>query len=60
MAKISNDSDLGRIYIKNDLTPRQQEQERKLLAELKARRQDGENVILSHGKIVLLASSSKK
>ena len=34
MSEISNDSNLGRIFIKNDLTPRQQKQERQVLAVL--------------------------
>ena len=60
ISEISNDSNFGRIFIKNDLTPRQQERERELLAELRARRLRGENVFLRRGKIVHSASSSNQ
>ena len=41
-----------RIYVNSDLTPKQQEADRKLRTELKARREEDPNLIIRNGKIV--------
>ena len=41
-----------RVFIKADLTPLQLKKEKVLRAELKTRRDNGENVIIKHGKVI--------
>lgn len=51
--KSSGDSPWGRVFVHQDLTPREREARRTLVQELKARKEAGEtNLIIANGKIV--------
>ena len=53
----SVDGNLSKVFISPDLTPKEREANRKLREELKARRDQGENVVIRNGKIVDSKSS---
>ena len=54
----SNRSDLQKVYVSPDLTPKEREANKKLRAELKSRRDEGEEVIIRNGKIVVAEKDS--
>lgn len=56
------DSDLGfrRIFIKPDLSPKEQEADRQLRRELKRRREGGERVVIRNGRIVEMVDAAKQ
>ena len=53
LSKLSDNHQFKRVYIKNDLTLRQREQDSFLRLELKRRRDNGEDACIRKGKIVL-------
>ena len=57
LSKLPGAHEFRKVFIKPDLTPLQQSQEKALRFELKRRRDAGEDVILRRGKIVTRFSS---
>ena len=56
LGKLSDTNQFRKVFLKPDLTPQQQEEERNLRQELKCRRDNGENVMIKNGKIILRTS----
>lgn len=56
--KNSSRSDLQKVYVSPDLTPKEREANRKLREELKVRRDKGDDVMIRNGKVIEVKSDS--